>query len=223
MAAHYLSEIREVQPHGPFHLAGYCFGAIVAFEMAMTLTREGEEVAMLAMLTGPSATWIRHWGWRGAQPSVRPRFEARMAGNEVVSMTRAARAGRALRDPRRVLNPIRRRARRASLHRALATGAPIPEEARERFFLNLHGRAERAYHEGVYPGEILTFYGDGLYEDPGLGWGPFAAGGVVTHGVPGGHLDNRQLLVEPAVLEVRDRLEEYLARRAVDAAGQPAR
>jgi thioesterase domain-containing protein len=53
-------------------------------------------------------------------------------------------------------------------------------------------------------------YGEGLYEDPELGWGPFAAGGVRTYAVAGDHLDNRQLLIEPHVLVVRDRLQEHL-------------
>ncbi|MEA2249266.1 MAG: hypothetical protein QOH46_3795 [Solirubrobacteraceae bacterium] len=220
MAAHYLAEIRTVQPHGPYRLAGYCFGAIVAFEIASVLIGEGEEVAMLAALTGPSPTWIRKWSWRGAQPSVRHRFEARMAEQHVPQETRRERLARALREPRRLLSPLRRRARRLALRFALATGRPIPEEARERFFLALHSRAERAYEEGVYPGEILVLYGEGLYEDPELGWGPFAAGGVITHAVPGDHLDNRQLIAEPYVLEVADRMREYLDRTTLAAAGR---
>ncbi len=224
MAAHYLSEIRTVQPHGPYHLAGYCFGTIVAFEMAITLTREGEEVALLAMLTGPSPTWIRTWGWRGAQPSLRSRFEARRAANGVAPapapMSAGARAARALREPRRLVGAARRRVTRAAVRVALANDRPIPEEARERFFLGLHGRAERAYQEGVYPGEIVMLYGEGLYEDPELGWGPFASGGILSYPVPGDHLDNRPLMAEPHVLVVRDRLQEYLGQRTPDAAGR---
>ena len=34
MAGHYLSEMREVNPAGPWYITGYCFGAIVAFELA---------------------------------------------------------------------------------------------------------------------------------------------------------------------------------------------
>ena len=45
MAAHYLAELRTVQPDGPYYLAGYCFGTIVAFDMAQRARRSGEEVA----------------------------------------------------------------------------------------------------------------------------------------------------------------------------------
>ena len=34
MAVHYLREIRTVQPKGPYFLSGYCFGGMVAYEMA---------------------------------------------------------------------------------------------------------------------------------------------------------------------------------------------
>src|SRR5207237_5769792 len=34
MAAHYLSEIKTVQATGPYFLGGYCFGGMVAYEMA---------------------------------------------------------------------------------------------------------------------------------------------------------------------------------------------
>jgi amino acid adenylation domain-containing protein len=218
MSAHYLEEIRSVQPGGPYHLAGYCFGAIVAFEMAMTLTSAGEEVALLASLTGPSPSWIRTWGWRGAQPSVRERFDARMAQHQAAPVSAPARLARVVREPRRLAGRVRRRVSRLRVRLALAMGRPIPEEARERFFLGLHGRAERAYEPGHYPGRLLVLYGEGLYEDPELGWEPFAAG-VESHAVPGDHMDNRQLLAEPHVLVVRDRLREHLGAPAVSHQG----
>ncbi len=50
MAAHYVSEIRRVQPHGPYVIGGHSFGGLVAFEMAQQLLRAGEEVARLIVL-----------------------------------------------------------------------------------------------------------------------------------------------------------------------------
>jgi amino acid adenylation domain-containing protein len=54
MAAHYLAEVRSVQPHGPYLLAGECFGGLVALEMTHQLLREGERVALLAMFDSPN-------------------------------------------------------------------------------------------------------------------------------------------------------------------------
>src|SRR5207248_11020268 len=71
MAAHYLDELRGVQPEGPYYLAGYCFGSIVAFEMAQRLVRNDEQVNMLVGFNGPSPDWIRRYGNIAGQPSMR--------------------------------------------------------------------------------------------------------------------------------------------------------
>lgn len=57
LAAHYVQEIRVVQPEGPYHLGGWCVGGIIAYEMARQLQHEGQEVALLALLDSapPSA------------------------------------------------------------------------------------------------------------------------------------------------------------------------
>ena len=50
MARYYLRAIRRVQPQGPYFLAGYSFGGLVAFEMARELSATGQEVAKLLLL-----------------------------------------------------------------------------------------------------------------------------------------------------------------------------
>jgi amino acid adenylation domain-containing protein len=51
LAAHYIKEIREVQPHGPYALAGWCMGGLVVFEMARQLDVLGERVELLAIIS----------------------------------------------------------------------------------------------------------------------------------------------------------------------------
>jgi thioesterase domain-containing protein len=50
MVDHYLGAIRELQPHGPYHLLGWSFGGLVAHAIACRLRTSGETVALLAML-----------------------------------------------------------------------------------------------------------------------------------------------------------------------------
>ena len=50
MANHYLSEIRKVQNKGPYLLGGYCYGGLVAMEMARQLQQVGESVSLLALI-----------------------------------------------------------------------------------------------------------------------------------------------------------------------------
>jgi acetoacetyl-CoA synthetase len=62
LAAHHLTHLRRAQPHGPYHLAGYSVGGLVAFEVAQRLSRQGETVAFLGLID----TFVsrRHYGWR---------------------------------------------------------------------------------------------------------------------------------------------------------------
>jgi len=50
MATNYLDVIKGVQAHGPYHLLGYSFGGLVAYEMAGQLEAAGESVAFLGLL-----------------------------------------------------------------------------------------------------------------------------------------------------------------------------
>jgi amino acid adenylation domain-containing protein len=50
LAAHYIEEIRQFQPHGPYYFGGFCFAGVVAYEMARQLSEQGEELGMVAMI-----------------------------------------------------------------------------------------------------------------------------------------------------------------------------
>ncbi|MFD4128045.1 thioesterase domain-containing protein, partial [Streptomyces globisporus] len=50
MAVDYADHIRTVQPHGPYHLAGWSFGGLCAHALAAEFQRRGEEVALIAVL-----------------------------------------------------------------------------------------------------------------------------------------------------------------------------
>uniref|UniRef100_UPI000B2E4838 non-ribosomal peptide synthetase n=1 Tax=Streptomyces graminilatus TaxID=1464070 RepID=UPI000B2E4838 len=50
LAAAHLTALREVRPHGPYHLAGWSLGGLLAYEMAHQLRAVGEEVATLTLL-----------------------------------------------------------------------------------------------------------------------------------------------------------------------------
>jgi aspartate racemase len=234
MAEHYLTELKAVQPEGPYYIAGYCFGTIVAFEMAQSLLRAGEEVELLAMFNGPSPVWTRTYRNLEEQPGRRARV-ATTPGSTLgqPGRPRVPPAGlprkvlRVLRDPerlRRWLGWARFRLRRtkergvdyASAKTRMILGRPLSEDLRGRYFLRIAAVAERAYEPSVYPGEILLFHGDGLYDDPELGWTGLAAAGVHSIAVPGAASNNRQLMDEPYVgvigEHLQSRLEELRAR-----------
>jgi thioesterase domain-containing protein len=201
-----------VQAHGPYYIAGYCFGAVVAFEIAQRLLRSGEDVNLLAVFNGPSPDWTRRYGSISGQPSrlaqAPPRPAApprrslpRRAGSVLVHPQKQARLARHVswRVRKNYLDPIRIRLNRE-----------VPEEARGTYFLDLCGRAERAYSPDAYPGPMVVFYGDGLYDDPTLGWEPLVTS-VRSIGVPGEHANNRTLMADPAAAALGERMQEILA------------
>ncbi|MDN3667354.1 amino acid adenylation domain-containing protein [Algibacter miyuki] len=50
MAEHYISEIVQANPKGPYAIAGYSFGGIIAYEMARILKTQNRKVKTLIML-----------------------------------------------------------------------------------------------------------------------------------------------------------------------------
>lgn len=51
LAVYYVQHVRTIQAHGPYTIAGYSYGAAVAFEMVIELERLGEK-AQLVLLDG---------------------------------------------------------------------------------------------------------------------------------------------------------------------------
>ncbi|HEX6290703.1 MAG TPA: amino acid adenylation domain-containing protein, partial [Herpetosiphonaceae bacterium] len=50
LAAYYVEAMRQVQPEGPYMLAGWSFGGMIAFEIAQQLRRQNQKVALLALM-----------------------------------------------------------------------------------------------------------------------------------------------------------------------------
>jgi thioesterase domain-containing protein len=50
LAGYYLEGVRKVQPRGPYMLAGWSSGGLVAFEMAQQLVKLGEKVSFLGII-----------------------------------------------------------------------------------------------------------------------------------------------------------------------------
>ena len=220
MAVHYLSELRSVQPHGPYSIFGYCFGTIVAFDMAQRLLQEGEEVANVVLFNGPSPSWCRQYnGSIARQPSRATARRAREAAATATQRSLPRKVVGVLTNPTKIRRWIRQLWRitrdraydRFRFRTSLALNLPLPEHLRERQFLRISAKAEQAYEAESYPRALFIFYGQGLYDDPQLGWAGFAER-IETFAVPGEHEGNRDAMAEPNVAFVADRLEEILAR-----------
>lgn len=50
LAKHYIQEIKTVQPQGPYHLLGFSFGGVIAYEIACQLNAEGDTVNFTGLI-----------------------------------------------------------------------------------------------------------------------------------------------------------------------------
>jgi len=77
IAASYIGEMRRVQPTGPYTVAGYSLGGLIALEIAQQLSFVGEHIELLCLIDTyanerclPWRAWLRHngdfvnWHWR---------------------------------------------------------------------------------------------------------------------------------------------------------------
>lgn len=225
MAASYIADLREHQPHGPYLLGGYCFGGIVAYEMARQLQAQGEEVALLALINGsPPNT-----GYQRATNRRSPLWLAKFAGNFAYWLgcftfrwTWHERS-EFVRWKLRVMR--RKPAAGSQKHAEVALGdidqlvdlAAYSDERRALW--RAHVQALIKYHPGNYNGRVTLIRTRGhpllCSFDWQYGWGELAEGGVDVNIVRGGH---GNVLAEPYVGSVaealRPRLDELAARQA---------
>jgi thioesterase domain-containing protein len=59
LAEYFAAQIRAFQPHGACHLAGYCAGGTIAFELGRQLLQSGREVGFIALFGSPYPSYYR--------------------------------------------------------------------------------------------------------------------------------------------------------------------
>lgn len=88
MALQYLIEMKRIQPTGPYLLGGWCFGGLVALEMAIRLITDGHQVQHLVLFdTPPPSRSARYWSSASSLllSAVRAYSRAGGAGRRTVS------------------------------------------------------------------------------------------------------------------------------------------
>jgi acyl transferase domain-containing protein/thioesterase domain-containing protein/acyl carrier protein len=221
LAAHYLEEIRKLQPSGPYYLLGYSFGGLLAFEMAHQLYAAGERVELLGMLDTFMMNDVR------VSEQKRTIFERlkRKAGSLGRHLSRLIlgpnRHSYLTEDLGERLDAILGQGRQFIYGVLVAHGRSIPKFLHRAKDVNWF--AARRYQALSYPGRVTLFraitplnYLD-MPTDRELGWGPLAHQGVEVHEIPGTH---REIMREPNVgvlgREVSASLAAALNRRPRD-------
>lgn len=217
MASHYIEEIRKVQPEGPYHLGGACFGGLVVYEMAQQLQAQGQKVALVALFNTngpgypqlmPGATALQASLYK-VMRRVEHHWESliMLSPKERLSYL-SSKAMKTLRVARKHFH-IQRKALLRRLYKSAEK--PLPQSLAET--QNAIQEAQKHYTPKVYSGKVTIFRAskqpNGIYPDPTMGWGELVAGGLEIHEVTGYHA---AIIAEPRAQFTATILQDCLKR-----------
>ncbi len=218
MAAHYVDNLRKVQPEGPYLIAGLCAGGLIASEMVLQLHQTGQQVAFLGVLdagdVGARMSTTAYWkkslqrfvkGVKGSDES--PTFERMVAGlRTAVSKTQNLLAYELQSRQQGVQKDKVFR----ELQSCLDTGQAPPEQAQALLVREIYLGA-RAQYAPQGPVPCVTLFratqGDGssadepaaeYYVDADFGWAARVGDGLRIIDSPGGHVT----MLQPPHVEV---------------------
>ena len=203
MAAGLLDALLATQGRGPYRLAGYSFGGVVAFEMARQLEARDQRVDLLAIFDS-SAPGNKH---------KRPRYQRLWAhGRRLLTMPPLLGRERA----RLLLNILFRRVKSTfSWSQSLE---PPPDDSellqQVQFLREVAKAAFLAYDPQPLAGSLTLFratvksnWHEFLANRPANGWLHLARGGVAVHDIPA---DHDHIIMEPDVALLAHKLDQCL-------------
>jgi amino acid adenylation domain-containing protein len=170
MAAHYIQEIKTVQPEGPYYIGGYSLGGLVAYEMAHQLSASGEPVGLVVLLD----TYVG---------------KLRTISSSVTRLLdRSSRQSLFRNFSKRATESLRRKIKGVLLSRVLKNVQRANQTAADCYALR------------PYDGKVTLFRAseasDGSYEGLYSAWTRLAVGGLDVQQIVGHHGD---ILVKPQV------------------------
>ncbi|MEU1335922.1 amino acid adenylation domain-containing protein [Streptomyces sp. NPDC005827] len=203
IAALYLSEVRAVQPEGPYFLGGWCMGGMVSYEMARQLEAAGEEVGMLTIISASIDDPVPPRYATSESAAILGAFAGRLDVTE---------AELEALDPEARLARVVRLTQGTSDERADARSV---EDLRRLVQLyTRHARALLAYRdtprEPLRGDAVLIRAETELFEGWHMGWQPRVGGTLLIDESPGNHFS---MLEQPNVPQVARRLEDAAAGR----------
>ena len=195
MAELYYTYLRQIQPSGPYLLAGYSGGGLIAHKIAQMLHHEEECVGLLVLLDTYYPSMLRR------RLTLKEHLQL-MRHVGMVAYTRQ----RLERRTRRAMSRFRRCQQQAQ-------SEVIPYELRKEVILDSFQMACERYQPTYYAGTIHLFQTTTMkwthsYLSRGLGWQD-AAGILEMYDVPG---DHDTFIVPPFVAWVALKLKELIAQ-----------
>jgi acyl transferase domain-containing protein/thioesterase domain-containing protein len=210
LATVYVNEIRSSFPDGPYLIGGLSYGGLVAYEMAQQLRVQGAEPALLVMIdtlvpgskqhievSAQMATLLRYLREQGLTFLLRKA----VAKYEYLSQ--------------KLIHQIRL----IVSNRYTLANRPLPPALRYALMDEIHRRALESYRFQPYRGKICLIRAiergyKGIVslselDDPALGWGSLALGGLEIYDVDA---DHSNILLKPQVTAVAEKVDAMFAQ-----------
>ena len=208
LTAELTQRLRRQQPYGPYYLGGWCLAGRVAFAIARELSRQGEEVELLAIIDMPAPRVARlSWsaGLRNFAAQIRWHASYLWHGNRAQKTEWVKGACRALGWQAGY------RSWRLARFFFCRIGRPLPKSLRHS--TRLMSEAVRKDPTVSYPGRVTLFRPSeksfNRYDCSDLGWSQVAAAGVDVYEIAG----LKRTLLRANATEVGRRLKKCLAER----------
>jgi len=190
MAATYLRHMREVHPGGTWHLAGYSFGGLIAFEAARRLSADAQEVGFVGLIDTAAST-------------PQPPSEQQMLTNHLRNLAR-----RVLHldiDLEWLYRLPRDQQISVLLKRGVAEGRLPADYDADRVHqllkIRLHNRiVEAEYQPKPYAGKVVLFSSAATAADRHLGWDAYVDT-IIEHKISDDEYSTGSLDAHLAVLE----------------------
>jgi thioesterase domain-containing protein/acyl carrier protein len=213
-ASRYIELIKKLQPSGPYQIAGFCTGGMVAYEMARQLQLQGEKVSFLGFVQA----WI---------PShrIRPLARFRMSIQRISFLINAFSLFLLARVAPKFLgiSVQHRQAMQSRFGKFLsgwmATAGESPDSTQ---IANI--QVMNRYRPGSYNGKGYVFIAEDCYEsagisrllDPRIGWRDLLGGQCEIYRVPGDHVS---LLTSPNAEQLAEAMKSCIERSQVEVRG----
>jgi amino acid adenylation domain-containing protein len=201
MASYFIRSIQIIQPQGPYFIAGYSFGGIVAFDIARQLTELGEKVAFLGLvdircpviteIDTPFREWIDIQLDRMRKLTIKEQFDY-------------------------LYEKLFKHKSQGYRDEVVATLSDLdlftPELVK---VLDCNVQAAKEYQPQIFAGKATLFWSE--YQDwyikkhPTLGWGDLVTDGLDIQQIPGNHTS---LMQEPHVRVLAEKLKSSIAEAA---------
>jgi len=204
MAAFYLKTIKEHFPRGPYWLAGWSFGGLIAFELAQQFRAQGDEVAFLALFDTQLSDTLT-----GDQVAEEDSAEILVNVMSVMIPDLSLEALREL-DEEEQLHYVMDKALQVGF---FPPGTDFMVFKRLWNVLITNRRIIQAYIPKNYEGKVSFFQaaelGKGLHVKTGEAWQPFFGQELDLHIIPGNHYN---MVSSPQVEVLAEKLTQCMKR-----------